>query len=190
MGICLCWYLVWFRELLDIYVHLPAKMDSRTSFWEVSRTYYGWVSPPSVDPWGPSLLMNGLGNPLEHKNEESSTFVVLQLLSHIPLFATPWTAARQASLSFTIPQSLFKLMSIELMEPSNHLILCRHLLLLPSTFPIHKGFFSESALLIRWPNYWSSSFSISLSSEYSGLISFRIDWFDLLAVQGTLKSLF
>ena len=113
-------------------------------------------------------------------------FFSCSVISHsLPLHGLP-----HARLSFTIPQSLFKLMSIELMEPSNHLILCRHLLLLPSTFPIHKGFFSESALLIRWPNYWSSSFSISLSSEYSGLISFRIDWFDLLAVQGTLKSLF
>ena len=190
IGLCSCLYLVWFRELLDIYVNLSAEMYSRASFWEVTRTYYGLVLPSSVDPWGPSLLMNGLGNPLEHKNEESSTFVVVQLLSHIRLFATPWTAACQASLCFTIPQSLLKLMSIVSMMPPNHLVLCRPLRLLPSTFPIHKGFFNESALLIRWPNYWSSSFSISPSSEYSRLISFRIDWFDLLAVQGTLKSLF
>ena len=103
------------------------------------------------------------------------------------VFATPWTAARQASLSFTISQSLLKLMSIELVIPSNHLILCCSLLLLPSIFPSNRVFSSESALHIRWPKYWS--FSISPSNKYSGLISFRMDWFDLLAVQGTLKSL-
>ena len=101
---------------------------------------------------------------------------------------TPWTAARQASLSFTIPQSLLKLMSIESVMPSNHLVLC-HPLLLPSVFPSIRVFSNESALHIRWPNYWSFSFNISPSNEYSGLISFRIDWFDLRAVQETLKSL-
>ena len=100
----------------------------------------------------------------------------------------PWTAACQASLSFTVSQSLPKLMSIESVMPSNHLILCR-LLLLPSIFPSIRGFSSESALHIRWPKYSSFSFSISPSNEYSGLISFKIDWFDLLVVQGTLKSL-
>ena len=103
--------------------------------------------------------------------------------------ATPWTAARQASLSITISQSLLNLMSIKSVMPSNHLILCHPLLLLPSVFPSIRVFFSESALLIRWPKYQSFSFSISPSSEYSGLISFTIDGFDLLAVQGTLKSL-
>ena len=101
--------------------------------------------------------------------------------------ATPWTAAQQASLSFTIFQSLLKLMSIKPVMPSNHLILCRPLLLLPSIFPSIRVFSSESILHIRWSNYWS--FSISPSNEYSGLSSFTIDWFDLLAVQGTLKSL-
>ena len=101
---------------------------------------------------------------------------------------TPWTAARQASLSFTISQSLPKFISIESLMPSNHLLLCRQLLL-PSIFPSIKVFFNESTLAIRWPKYWSFSFSISPSSEYSDLISFRIDWFDLLAVQGILKSL-
>ena len=108
-------------------------------------------------------------------------------LSHVQLFETPWTAAHQASLSFTISWSLLKLVSIESMMPSNHLIVCHPLLLLPSIFPSIRVFSSESALRIRWPKYWS--FSISPSSEYSGLISFRIDWFDLLVVQGTLKSL-
>ena len=102
--------------------------------------------------------------------------------------ATPWTAACQASLSFTMSQSLLKLKSVESMMPSNHLILCCPLLL-PSVFPIISVFSNELALLIRWPKYWSFSFSISPSNEYSGLISFRIDWFDLLAVQGTVKSL-
>jgi len=114
---------------------------------------------------------------------------VLQSLSDIRLFATPWTAARQASLSFPVSPSLLKLMSIESMMPSNHLILCRPLLLLPSIFPSIRVFSNESALHIRWPKYWSFSFSISPSSESSGLVSFRIDWFDLLAVQGTLKTL-
>ena len=116
--------------------------------------------------------------------------VVVRSLSCVWLFATPWTAAHQVSLSFTISQSLLKLMSVELMMPSNHLILCCRLLLLPSVFPSIRVFPSESALHIRWPKYWSFSFSISPSNEYSGLISFRMDWLDLLAVQGTLKSLF
>ena len=104
--------------------------------------------------------------------------------------ATPWTAACQASLSITNSRILFKLLPIELVMPSNHLILCHPLLLPPSIFPSIRVFPSESALCIRWPKYWSFSFSISPSSEYSGLISFSIDWFDLLAVQGALKSLF
>ena len=101
---------------------------------------------------------------------------------------TPWTAACQASLSFIISQNLFKLMSIESVMPSNHLILCRPLLLPPSIFPSFRVFSNESALHIRWPKYWSFSFSVSPSKEYSGLLSFRINWFDLLAVQGNLKS--
>ena len=104
-------------------------------------------------------------------------------------FVTPWTAAHQASLSITNSGSLLKLMSIESVMPSNHLILCYPLLLLLSVFPSIRIFSNESVLSIRWPKYWSFSFSISPSNEYSGLISFRIDWFDLLAVQGTLKSL-
>ena len=102
---------------------------------------------------------------------------------------TPWTAARQASLSITNSRILLKLMSTESVMPSNHLILCHPLLLLPSIFPSIRVFSNESALRIRWPKYWSFNFSISHSSEYLGLISFRMDWLDLLAVQGTLKSL-
>ena len=103
--------------------------------------------------------------------------------------ATPWTAARQASLSITNSRSLLKLMSIKLVMPSNHLILCHPLLPLPSIFPSIRVFSNESALCIRWPKYWSFSFNISLSNEHSGLISIRMNWLDLLAVQGTLKSL-
>ena len=116
-------------------------------------------------------------------------FSSVQLLSPVRLFATPWAAERQASLSITNSQSLLKLMSIESVMPSNHLILCCPLLLPPSIFPSIKVFSNESVLRIRWPKYWSFSFSISPSNEYSGLISFTVDWLDLLAVQGTLKSL-
>ena len=111
------------------------------------------------------------------------------MLSHVRLFVTPWTAAHQVSLSITNSRSLLKLMSIESVMPSNHLILCRPLLLSSSIFPSVRVFSNESALSIRWPKYWSFSFSISPSNEHSGLISFRMDWLDLLAVQGTLKSL-
>ena len=113
----------------------------------------------------------------------------VQSLSRVWLFVTPWTAAHQASLSITNSRSLLKLMSIELVMLSNLLILCHPLLLLPSIFPSIRVFSIEPVLRIRWPKYWSFSFSISLYNEYSGLISFRIDWLDLLAVLGTLKSL-
>ena len=114
--------------------------------------------------------------------------IVLQLLSRVRLFATPWTAARQTSLSIIISQSLFKFISIEPMMPSNHLILCCPLLLLPSLFPSIKVFSNESSLHVRWPKYWIFSLSLGPSNEYSGLISIKIDWFDFVAVQGTLKS--
>ena len=114
-------------------------------------------------------------------------FSSVQSLSRVRLFVTPWTTACQASLSITNSWSLLKLMSIESVMPSNHLIICHPLLLLPSVFPRIMVFSKESVLCIRWPKYWSFSFSISPSNEYSGLISFRIDWFDLLAVLGTLK---
>ena len=113
----------------------------------------------------------------------------VQLLSHVWLFETPWSAACQASLSITNSWSLPKLMSIESVMPSNHIILCRPLLLLPSVFSSIRVFSNESVFLIRWPKYWSFSFTISPSSEYLGLIFFRMDWLDLPAVQGTLKSL-
>ena len=121
------------------------------------------------------------------KNKLTVTSSV-QLLSHVLFFATPWSVVRQASLSITNSQSLFKVMSIESVMPSNRLILCHPLLLLPSIFPSMRVFSSESVLHIRWPKYWSFSVSISPSNEYSGLISFRMNWLDL-EVQGTLKSL-
>ena len=114
--------------------------------------------------------------------------VVVHLTKSRPTLFSPWTAARQASLSFTISQRLLKLMSIELVMPANHLILSHPLLLLLSIFPSIRVFSNELAFCIQWPKYWSFSLSISPSSEYSGMISFRVDWFDL-AVQGTLKSL-
>ena len=120
-------------------------------------------------------------------SQESRSVVVVQCLSCVQLFATPWTSAYQVSPSFTIFQSLLKLMTIESLMPSNHLILCCPLLLLPSIFPSIRVFSNEWTLCIRWPNYWN--FSISPSNEYSRLISLKTDWFALLAVQGTLKNL-
>ena len=116
-------------------------------------------------------------------------FSSVQSFSHVQLFATPWTAVRQASQPITNSQILFKFMSIVSVMPPNHLILCHPLLLLPSVFPSIKVFSNKLVLRIRWSKYWSFSFKISPSNEYSGLISFRMDWLDLLAVQGTLKSL-
>ena len=121
------------------------------------------------------------------QDKQGVSFSSVHLLSCVRLFVTPWTVARQASLSITNSWSLLKLMSIELVMPSNHLILCCPLLLLPSIFPSIRVFSNESALCIRWPKFWSFSFSISPSNEYSGLISFRMDWLDLLAVQVLIR---
>ena len=126
---------------------------------------------------------------VHHLEKSSKVSVQFSSVDQSCLTVTPWTAACQASLSITNSLSLLKLMSIEAVMPSNHLILCLPLLLPPSIFPSIRVFSNKSVLHIRWPKYWSFSFSISLSNEYSGLISFTIDWFDLLAVQGTLKSL-
>ena len=132
-----------------------------------------------------SMGSQRVGRDLATENNSS-----VQSLSRVRLFVTPRTAARQASLAITSFQSLLKLMSIELAMPSNHLILCRPLLLPPSIFPNIRIFSNESVLCIRWPKYWSFNVSISPSSGYSGLISFKMDWFDLLTVQGTLKKRF
>ena len=145
------------------------------------------------NPWIQTTLQsyNDQNSMLLAQNHKytSVQFSSVQSLSHVRLFVTPWTASRQASLSITNSQSLLKLMSIESVMPSNHLILCHPLLLLPSIFPSIRVFSNESALHIRWPKYWSFSFNISPSNEQPGLISLRMDWLALLAVQGTLKSL-
>ena len=133
------------------------------------------TGPPGKSPFSPSFTF---------------IYVVVQLLSHVQLFETPCTAALQSSLSFTMSQSFLKLTSTESVMPPNHLILCQPLLLLPSIFPSIRLFSDESTLRMRWPKYWSFSFSISPSNEHPGLISFRMDWLDLLAVEGILKSLF
>ena len=127
---------------------------------------------------------------LSMQGNSASIVGSVQSLSCVQLFVTPWTAAHQVSLSITNSQSLLKFMSIKSVMPSNHLILCRPLFLLPTIFPSIRVFSNESAARIRWPKYWSFSFSISPSNEHSGLISFKMDWLDLPAVQGTLKSLF
>ena len=139
-----------------------------------SLLYCRWIRLPFEPP----------GKPKKYNYISS-----VQSLSRVQLFVTPWTAAHQAFLSITNSQSLLKLMSIESVMPSNHLILCRPLLLLSSIFPSIRVFSNGSVLHIRWPKYWSCSFNISPSNEHSGLISFRMDWLDVLAVQGTLKSL-
>ena len=136
------------------------------------------------------LTLRSRTRPIEHKHNRVFQFSSVQSFSHVQLFATPRTAARQASLSIINSRSLLKLMSIKSVMPLNHLILCCPLLLLPSIFPSIRVFSNESILRIRWPKYWSFNFSISPSNGYSGLISFRTDWLDLLAIQGTLKSLF
>ena len=140
------------------------------------------MHPPG---WEGSILKQTIGP--HHTNPDLVSSV--QSLSHVRLFVTPWTAVHQASLSITTSWSLLKLMSIELVMPSNYLILCCPLLLPPSVFPSTRVFSKESVLHISWPKYWSFSFSISPSNKYLGLISFRMDWFDLLAIQGTVKSL-
>ena len=134
-------------------------------------------------------MPNSASHPTSYTQTNQQSLLLLFSQLVVSDSANPWTAACQASLSFTISWSLLKLISIELVIPSNHLIFCCPFLLQPSIFPSIRVFFNESALHIRWPKYWNFTFSISPSSEYSGLISFRMDWFDLLAVQGTLKSL-
>ena len=141
--------------------------------------------------WFDLLAVQGtLKSLLQHYSSKASVLRLSSVqFSFIQLFVTPWTTARQVSLSITNSRSLPKLMSIESVMPSNHLILCHPLLLLPSIFPSIRIFSNKSALGIRWPKYWSFSFNISPSNEHPGLISFRMDWLDLLVVQGTLKSL-
>ena len=176
-----------FATLWTIACQTPLSMgSSRQEYW----SEFPFPSPGDFsDPGNTGFLY--CRQTLYHLSHQESPFslVSVQSLSHVRLFVTPQTAAYQASLSITNSQSLLKLLSIELVMLSNHLILCHPLLLLPSIFPSIRVFSSESLLHIRWPKNWHLSFSISPSNEHSGLISFRVDWFDLLAVQGTLKSL-
>ena len=149
---------------------------------ETHSSTLAWKIPWTEEPIG--LQSMGL-----KESDTTKQLSSIQSLSRVQLSATPWTAAHQASVSITNSRNLLKLMSMESVMLSNHLILCHPLLLLPSIFPSIRVFSNESVLRIRWPKYWSFSFLISPSNEYSGLISFRIHWWDLLAVQGTLKSL-
>ena len=154
----------------------------------------GDLPDPGIEPMSP-VLEGRFFTSLASREDRDKTclhvqfIVVFHFLSSVQLFVIPWTTAHEASLSFTISWTLLNLMSSESLMSSNHLILCCPLLLLPSIFPHIRVFSSESALRIRWPKYWSFNFRVILSSEHSGLISFRTDWLDLLAVQGTLKSL-
>ena len=178
-----------FVTLCTVALQAPLSMGfSRQEYWS-------WLPFPSpgnlpdsgIEPASPGLLhWQADSLPLSHLR--SPYFSSVQSLSHVQLFATPWTAAFQASLSIINSWSLRKLMFIESVMPSNHLILCHTVLLLPSIFPSIRVFSNESDLRIRWPKCWSFSFNISPSNEYSGLISFRMDWLDLLAVQRTLRS--
>ena len=172
------WKIPWRRKWQPTPVFLP-----RGSHWQRSLAGYS--------PWVTRVKHDLVTKPLPTKDNMAGEFQFssVQSLSCVWLFATPWTAARQASLSITNSWSLLKLKYIELVMPSNHLILCHPLLLQPSIFPSIRIFSKEAVLHIRWPKYWSFSFSISPSYVYSGLISFRMYWLDLLAVQGTLKSL-
>ena len=149
----------------------PFSQATGLIFSTPTDTHWEELKPPAIS------LLREIGS-------TSSLFSSVQSLSRDRLFMTTWTAAHQASLSITNSQSLLKLMSVESVMPSNHLILCHPFLLLPSIFPSIRAFSHESALQISWPRYWSFSFSISPSSEYSGLITFRMDWLDLLAIQG------
>ena len=158
------------------YSCLENLMDRGT--WQA--TVYGVTKSQTQQKWHLHIASN---------HQEAANCRLVQSVNCVLFFATPWTAAHQASLSITNSQSLLKLMSIESVMPSNHLNLCCPLLFLPSIFPSIRVFSNESVLCIRWPKYWSFSFSIGPSNEYSGLISFRGDWLDLLAVQGALKSL-
>ena len=178
-------------------VLIPKKTSHTSLFilpsvdiWRDKETYSSaFTGSTSLTAWTPNCGQYKLRARTGPTCFSTFPFHLVQLLSRVHLFVTPWTTAHQASLSITNPQSPPKPMSIESVMPSNHLILCCPLLLLPSIFPSIRIFSNKTVLHIRWPKYWSFSFNISPSNEYPGLISFRKDWLDLLAVQGTLKSL-
>ena len=189
----------WTR-LSDQHTHtLDGKVSAFVAFWSSTHCFTFWLHLlHSAWPWhslSPGSFLYETSLSLHEvvvriKGEKCLVmFSLVQSLSCVRLFVTPWIAAHQASLSITNSWSLLKLMPIESVVPSNHLILCLPLLLLPSIFPSIRVFSNESALCVRWPKDWSFSFNISPSNEYLGLVSFSIDWFDLLTVQETLKSL-
>ena len=165
--------------------HLGHKGSPRTLQWIAYSFSKDLLPYPGIEPGSPALQTDSLPAELPRK-PAFTDFAVVQLLSHIQIFVTAWPATRQASLSFTNSQSLLKLLSIELVMTSNHLVLCHSLLLQPSIFPSICFFFNESTLFIKWSKY--CNFSISPFNEYSGLIFFKIDWFHLLVVQGALNS--
>ena len=169
----------WFLLVFNLPVPQSGKCLDRTEIWGKQEAHY-ICFPFSQGSWSFTACLPVL---------ENIQFTSVQSFSHVWLFATPWTAACQASLSITNSRNLPKLMSIESVLPSNHQILCHPLLFLPSIFPNNRVFSNESALCIRWPKYWSFSFNISPSNEHPGLILIRMDWLDLVAVQGTLKNL-
>ena len=176
-------YSVWLCGVEPTGLLCPWDCPSKNSEVGCHYLLQGIFPNVGIEPTSPALKADSLPS-----EPPGKLFSSVQLLSRVRLFATPWTTARQASLSITNSQSLLKLMSIKSVMPSNHLILCLPLLLLPSIFSSIRVFSNESVLRIRWPKDWSFSFSISPSSEHPGLISFRMDWSDLLAVQGILKS--
>ena len=187
-GLCMC--------MLSHFSHVWLCVTLWTVACQTPLSKY-WSGLPCPHPGDPpdtgikpmSLMSPTLTGGFFTTSTTNVWVVVVQSLSNVWLFVTPWTATCQASLSFTISWNLFKPISTESVMPSNHLILCLPLLLLPSIFPSIRVFSNELVLCIRWPKYWNFTFSISPSNQYSGLTSFRIDWFDILAVQGTLKSL-
>ena len=163
----------------------PPGLPAHHQLLELTQTHVHWVRD-AIQPSHPLSSPSPLTFALSPGTAQLSS---VQSLCHVWLFVTPWTTACQASLPINNSRSLLKLISIELVMPSNHLILCHPLLLLPSIFPSIRVFSNESALCLKWTKYWSFTFSVSPSNEYSGLISFRMDWLDLLAIQRTLKSL-
>ena len=173
---------------IELYSVLCNSLDGR-EVWGRMVICICMAESPHISPETVTTLLIGYTTMQNKKKFLRIIFSSVQLLSHVRLFVTPWTAARQASLSITISRSSLKLTSIELVMPSSHLILCRPLFLLPPMPPSIRVFSNESALCMRWPKYWSFSFSIIPSKEHPGLISFKMDWLDLFAVQGTLKSL-
>ena len=185
-------WIVWLREHLPGFSTSSYFLFSLCTLQLFARRLLCAGYQPRARSYAPLFLEHRFSTSITWNSSKWNCFFFscfVQLLSHVQIFATPWTAANQAFLLFTISWSLLKLMPIESVMPSNYVILCRSLLLLPSIFPSIRVFSNESVFCIRWPKYWAFSFHINPSGEYWGLIFSRIDWLDLLAFQGTLKSL-